>query len=120
MTRFQANLKGLNGEFWRKDAERELQEIKADLEAGNITIDEEGVGYNSIGRVLMSDLAEKVALVTDRIDLDATEAARDEEVRISLQNYKPIMDDETLMEMRAAFGEGVVVRDIVTGERITL
>lgn len=99
MTRFQADLQGFNGEYWQKDAEKELQKVKADLEAGRITIDNLGIAYNSIGRALMEDMAEKVAMITDRIDLLATQTAREEEIRIALQGYKPRVDTESLMDI---------------------
>ena len=64
----------------------------------------------------MEDMAEKVAMITDRIDLLATQTAREEEIRIALQGYKLRVDTESLMEMRSVFGEGTRVKDILTGE----
>ena len=72
MTRFERELNGSLGAYWKAEAEKELARIKAELDAGKITIDDQGVALNCIGRPLMSDMAEKVALVTDRIDREAT------------------------------------------------
>ncbi|MDD6699452.1 hypothetical protein [Mogibacterium kristiansenii] len=123
MTRFERELSGALGAYWKNSAEKELEEIRKDLEAGKITIDENGVARNCIGRVLMSDMLEKLTYVTDEVDAEATKAARDEEVTRSLADYrrnaKPASEEE-ISEMRAAFGEGQTIVNILTGERITL
>lgn len=123
MTRFMKEYNGMLGEYWKKEAEKELAKVKAELENGKITIDENGIARNCIGRVLMSDMLEKLALVTDQVDVEATTRARDEEVARELKAYKesrrPYTEDE-INEMRAAFGPGTKVRDIFTGEEITL
>lgn len=123
MTRFERELSGDLGAFWKKEAEKELARIEKDLESGKITIDEKGIARNAIGRILMSDLAEKVSYITDRIDLEATKAARSETVSQELtalrNNARPATEEEK-DEMRAAFGKGQTVVNILTGERINL
>ena len=123
MTRFERELSGALGAFWKKEAEKELARIEKDLESGKITIDEKGIARNSIGRILMSDLAEKVSYITDRIDLEATKEARSETVSQELtalrNNARPATEEEK-DEMRAAFGKGQTVVNILTGERINL
>ena len=123
MTRFERELSGALGAFWKKEAEKELEKIEKQLDEGKITIDEKGIARNSIGRILMSDLAEKVSFITDEIDLEATAEARSEEVSQELAAYrrsaKPATEEEK-DEMRAAFGKGQTVVNILTGERISL
>ena len=123
MTRFERELSGALGAFWKKEAEKEMARIEKDLESGKITIDEKGIARNAIGRVLMSDLAEKVSYITDRIDLEATKEARSEAVSQELtalrNNARPATEEEK-DEMRAAFGKGQTVVNILTGERINL
>lgn len=123
MTRFMKELNGDLGAFWKAEAEKELARIKADLEAGKITIDENGVARNCIGRALMDDMLEKLALVTDKADRSATEAARAAENAEFFEEYrrnrKPHSAEE-IAEMRSAFGAGTKVVDIITGETITL
>ena len=76
-SRFRSELDGSLGAFWQKEAEKELARVKADLDSGRITIDEDGVARNCIGRVLMADMLEKVLMVTDRASEAATTAARE-------------------------------------------
>lgn len=123
MTRFQKELSGEFGAYWEKKAQKELERVKADLQAGKITI-ENGVARNCIGRVLMSDMLEKLAMVTDKASVEATTAAaRDKEVSESLAEYRksarPATGEER-MEMQAAFGKGTTVVNILTGEKTKL
>jgi len=123
MTRFQRELSGDLGTFWQHHAKKELAAVKDDLDSGAITIDETGVARNCIGRVLMDDLLEKLVLVTDKADCTATRAAREAEVEADLESYRAARkapSAEELAEMRAAFGEGSTVVDVLTGEKIQL
>ena len=124
MTRFQKELSGEFGAYWEKEAQKELERVKADLQAGKITIDENGVARNCVGRVLMSDMLEKLVMVTDKASVEATTAAaRDKEVSESLAEYRksarPATGEER-MEMQAAFGKGTTVVNILTGEKTKL
>ena len=125
MTRFEREISGSLGAYWKTSAEKELDEIRAELAAGKITIDENGVARNCIGRVLMADMAEKLAWVTEDIDQEATAAAREIEVAADLAEYRAARQQSgysaaEIHEMRAAFGPGAVVTDIFTGKTITL
>ncbi len=123
MTRFQSELNGNLGAYWQRSAEKELEAVKADLASGKITIDERGIARNCIGRVLMEDLLEKVALVTDQVNTEATKAARAAEVERELAEYRASYKGpsaEERAEMRAAFGPGTKVVNVITGEEIDL
>ena len=123
MTRFEREISGGLGPYWQQDAERRLAQVKADLEAGRITIDEAGIARNCIGRVLMDDQMELLLRITDRADADATHAAREAEVEAELAEYRANYKDpssEELAEMRATFGPGTTVVDVITGKKIEL
>lgn len=123
MTRFERELSGALGAYWKANAEKELKQIEKDLDDGKITIDASGVARNCIGRVLMNDLLEKLAYITDKVDVEATQAARAAEVSKSLEGYRRTArpaSREELNEMRAAFGEGQTVVNIITGQRYSL
>ena len=125
-TRFQQEISGDLGEYWKRSAEAELEDLKKDIEVGDITIDEFGVARNRIGRVVMSDILEKLMYVAaDRINEEATKTARKVEVTKSLEEYRKSMEnhvytEEELFEMRAAFGPGTIVTNIVTGQKVKI
>lgn len=125
MTRFEQELSGALGAYWKASAEKELAEIREELATGRITIDAYGVARNCLGRVIMGDLAERVSYVTKAIDRSATAAAREVEVERSAAAYRESRQKngyshEELHEMRAAFGQGAKIIDILTGATITV
>jgi anti-sigma28 factor (negative regulator of flagellin synthesis) len=122
-TRFQQELSGDLGEFWQRNAKAELEKVKADLRNGEITIDENGVARNCIGRALMDDLMEKLVLVTEKADSAATQAVREAEVQADLASYRArrkTHSAEEIDEMRATFGAGAKVVDFLTGDEIEI
>ncbi len=123
MTRFKKEISGTLGAYWKASAEKELDSLRTELESGQITIDENGIARNCIGRIVMSDLLERLAYITDKVSVEATTAAYEAETAKELEEYrrnkKPATTEE-IAEMRAAFGEGTTVVDALTGETITL
>ena len=123
MTRFEKELSGALGTYWEKEAKKELERVKKDLDEGKITIDENGIARNCIGRTLHDDMLEKVAKVSDKVNIEATRAARDEETAKVIEAYRASCTgprEEEMFEMRAAFGTGTTVVDIFTGKKIKL
>ncbi len=123
MTRFEKELSGALGDYWKREAEKELEKVKAEIENGEITIDEAGVARNCVGRVLMNDMLEKVAMITNKVDIEATKAAREkatsELINEYRNNYKGPSAEEK-EEMISAFGKGTTVVDILSGKHINL
>lgn len=124
-SRFMLDLEGKFGEFWQKQALESIEKTRKELEAGEITIDEQGVARNCIGNIVMSDILEMLTFVTDKVDVEATKAAADEEssrwaaeYRAQMANHVP--SEEELFEMRAAFGEGATIVDVISGQTIQL
>lgn len=123
MTRFEKELSGALGAYWKKEAKKELERVKKDLDEGKITIDENGIARNCIGRTLHDDMLEKVAMISDKVNIEATRVARDEETANVIEAYKASYtgpSEEEMFEMRAAFGTGTTVVDIFTGKKIKL
>ena len=123
MTRFEMEINGQLGDFWKRDAEKRLDGVHNELANGEITIDENGVARNCIGRVVTNEVLEMLMHVTDAVNAEATKNAEMEETAKWLEEYRrnarPASPEE-LYEMRAAFGEGAVVVDVLTGEEIRL
>lgn len=121
MTRFEQELSGKLGAFWERHAKEELAQVAKEIENGEITIDDNGVARNYIGRVLMNDMLEKVVMITDKVNVEATRAAREEEVSGWLNELRfEEPSEEELAEQRAAFGEGTRMVNILTGKHYTL
>ena len=115
MTRFEKELSGALGEYWKKEAERELDNIRKDLDEGRITIDEFGA--------LQNDMLEKVMMVSYRVNAEATRKECEKEALAAIEAYRANYkepDQEELFELRAAYGRGTTVVDVITGKKIKL
>lgn len=122
-SRFQKELSGELGKYWKEAAENELIRVAEMIENGKITIDSNGVARNEIGRVLMSDMLEKVAIVNDDVDIEATTEARDIEVSEFLAEYRRNYTGpsaEEIAEAKASFEPGTKVVNILTGTSYTV
>lgn len=129
MNTFELELAGERGEFWRKDARKRLEKVKNDIVSGDITIDSTGVARNRLGRVVMSDMADIIEQASKDIDCNFdkknTEIARKKEDREFIEEYRKQQmncgySQETLSEMRAVFGDGTTVVDVLSGRQIKL
>ena len=124
MTRFEQEYSGALGNYWRESARKEIERLQAKADAGEILVDENGAArWKSNGRALPADCAEKLSYTTLDFSLEATAAKRDEETARSLESYRRNYTgpaEEERMEMRAAFGAGTTVVDIISGAQIRL
>lgn len=125
MTQFELELYGYKGKFWKRDAERRLEKTKKSVENGEITINENGVARNCIGRVVMSDMMDILEFIFSNFNRENTEKALEKETQEFLKEYRKQQENheyslEELTEMRAAFGEGETVVDVFSGKKIEL
>lgn len=123
MTRFEQEISGALGEFWQKNAEKEVQRAveQADAEA---TVERGGaIHWNSNGLYLMDDFCEKLEYADYPFSRIATKEKHEAQVAQELAKYRanrhvPTLEEQT--EMQSVFGEGATVIDVLTGERIDL
>lgn len=124
MTRFELELSGKLGKFWQESAERELEQVREDLNAGRITVGVDGVARNCIGRPLSDDMLEKLVMVAPEetmFYLKPTKKARQAEVEATLRSYRSReVSAEEMSEMRSAFGPGETVVDVLSGKEYHL
>ena len=126
MTRLQRELNGSLGVHWRESALKEIARMQEKADNGEILIDENGAAsWKSNGRALPGDCCEKLAYTSVTFSAEATAAKRKAENDAFLESYRKANQNrrrssEELNEMRAAFGTGTTVVDIITGERIRL
>ena len=124
MTRFERELNGSLGEFWRQNALKEIAKMQERADNDEIRTNTEGGAFwNRSGNYLPADCAEILSHTDFPFSLEATARAREAQTAMQLEayrkNYKGPGEEEKA-EMRAAFGTGTTVVDVITGERIRL
>mgnify|MGYP006968293447 FL=1 len=123
MTRFEREINGSLGEFWKKNAEEEVRKAVAQADE-KAAVDEDGaIKWNSNGRYLMDDFCEKLEYAGYPFDRQATARKRDAQDEESLAEYRRNdrgLSGEALAEARAAFGEGATVVNVLTGKKTKL
>ena len=91
----------------------------------NIEVEDDGAAkWISSGNYLPADVVEKLTFAgADFFSAEATAAKRDAQTAAFLdsyrRNYKGPSEEEKA-EMRAAFGEGTTVVNVITGEKTRL
>ena len=121
ISRFEKEITGMLGEYWRRQAEVRvkscIREANKDAE-----VDETGaIRWKHNGNYLMDDYCEVLEYAEYPFSREATRVAREAQNELFLREYKRsgqsvIVDPE----MIAAFGKGVEVVNILTGETIIL
>ena len=123
MTRFYQEITGVLGGYWKKDATKRVQDyveeakMKADVDSNG------AIRWKNNGNYLMDDYCEVLEYAGYPFSREATKAARDAQVAEKLAAYRanpPMMTDEDIAEMRAAFGSGTSVVDVISGQQILL
>ena len=123
MTRFEREINGSLGDFWKRNAEEEVKKAVAQADE-KATVEADGaIKWNSNGRYLMDDFCEKLEYAGYLFSREATARKRDAQNEESIAEYRRNhrgLSGEALAEARAAFGEGATVVNILMGERTKL
>ena len=126
MTRFERELSGALGAYWKSSAEKEIRKMEERQMNGEIFFGADGVvRWTSNNRVMPKDCREILSHTAyrDLFSEEASRAAEDAETAAFLESYRKNYtgpSEEEKAEMRAAFGSGTTVCNIITGERIRL
>ena len=124
MTRFEQELSGNLGAFWKRHAEEEIAKMQARVDNDEIRTNIGGGAFwNSNGNYLPADCAEILSYTDFPFSLEETARAREAQTAAFLENYRKNYtgpSEEEKAEMRAAFGTGATVVDIISGERVSL
>jgi len=122
MTRFEQELSGALGAFWKKHAEEEIRKMEQRIENDEIRTNTcGGAFWNSNGNYLPADCAEILSYTDFPFSLEETRQAREAQTAAFLENYRKNYQGpsaEERAEMRAAFGKGATVVNVIIGERI--
>ena len=123
MTRFEQEISGRLGDFWKRNAQEEVKKAVAQADE-KATVEEDGaIRWTGNGRYLMDDFCEKLEYAGYPFSREATAGKRDAQNEESIAEYRRNhkgLSGEALAEARAAFGEGTTVVNILTGERTKL
>lgn len=120
MTRFEMELSGKLGDFWKRHAEQKIADMQKQADNGEILLDGNCAAYwERSGHYLPSECVEILSHCVFFFDAEATLKAEQEENEKWLAEYRSTRHElswEAQMEMRNAFGEGTTVIDIISGE----
>ena len=124
MTRFEQELSGALGAFWKKDAEARIARMQERVDNDEIRTNMNGAAFwNSNGNYLPSDCLEVLAHTNFPFNIEETNRAREAQNELFFENYRKNYQgpsEEELAEMQAAFGTGTTVVDVITGQEIRL
>ena len=121
MTRFARELSGELGAYWKASAEKEIAKMQERADNDEIRTNTEGGAFwNRSGNYLPADCAEILSHTGFPFSLEETNRARKAQNEAFLKNYRHETTAEERAEMRAAFGKGTTVVDVISGERISL
>ena len=121
MTRFERELSGALGAFWKKNAEKEIEKMQARADNGEIRTDSQGAAFWArSGKALPSDSAEILGFTTFEFDSTATADLREAQTIAFLAGYRHTPTAEERAEMQAVFGKGTTVVDCLSGQKIRL
>ena len=88
MTRFEREISGSLGEFWKKNAEEEVRKAVAQADT-QTTVEADGaIKWTGNGRYLMDDFCEKLEYAGYAFDREATARKRDAQNGESLAQYR--------------------------------
>ena len=126
MTRFEQELSGNLGAYWKASAEKEIRKMEERQINGEVFFGADGVvRWTSNNRVMPKDCREILSHTAyrDLFSEEASRAAENAETAAFLESYRKNYtgpSEEEKAEMRAAFGTGSTVVDVITGKRIRL
>ena len=123
MTRFQKEITGELGQWWKDHAKKEVERAVRKADENAIVEDNGAIKWKSNGSYLMDDFCEMLEYAGYQFNRKATAEARNIQVVESLKNYKLNYtgpNAEELAEMRASFGEGETIVNVITGDVIQL
>ena len=124
MTRFEQELSGALGAYWQDSARKEIAKMQERADNDEIRTNIGGGAFwSKSGNYLPADCAEILSYTDFPFSLEETSRAREAQTAAFLENYRRSCSDpseEEKAEMRAAFGTGTAVVDIISGKRISL
>ena len=121
MTRFEQELSGALGAFWKRNAEEQIAKMQTRADNNEIRTNAKGGAFwNSNGNYLPADCAEVLSHTDFPFSLEETNRARKAQTEAFLESYRKNCKGPTAeerMEMKTAFGKGTTVVNVITGKQ---
>jgi len=122
-TRFQQEISGQLGDYWKESAQKRVKEYIQKATSDAIVDQVGAIKWKSNGQYLMDDYCEVLEYGGFDFSRAATSIARSIQQEESIARYKENRQQpsaEEIFEMRAAFGRGKTVIDVIAGQEIQL
>lgn len=127
MTRFERDLRGDFGTYWKKDAMRGIMNMRKKFLNNEIIIEDDGaVKWVSSNHYLPEDCVQMLEYALyghkdPEISAEATRVKREAQEDEAIKAYRRamrghVLTDEERYEMESAFGKGSQVVDVLTGD----
>ena len=116
-------ISGKLGDFWKKDAEERVILYCQKADENAIVESDGGIRWRTSGNYILDDFCEVLEYAGYGFSREATKVARDRQLAAFAEEYRRNYkgpSEEELAEMRAAFGCGEKVVNILTGDVISL
>lgn len=125
MTRFQREVSGELGAYWQRHAIEESENAVVKAKADAVVEEDGAIRWISNGKYIPDDFCEKLEYQGFDFSREATRIAREKQTDKFLEEYRThcktaAESEELVNEMRAAFGAGTTVINVITGKRVTL
>lgn len=123
MTRFEQEISGALGQWWKDHAEKEVAEAVAKADASAFVEANGAIKWLSNNHYIPDDFCEKLEYAGYNFSREATREARAFEQDEFLRHYRERYtgpSEEELAELRAVHGAGTVIVNVVTGQKIQL
>lgn len=123
MTRFQKEISGALGDFWVANAKKEVARAVEWADKDAIVEADGAIKWVTSGNYIPDDFCEKLEYAGYNFSREATATKREAQTEASIkeyiENYRGPSEEE-MAEMRAVFGTGTVVVDVISGAKIQL
>lgn len=118
MTRFEREISGSLGEYWKTSAEKEVRDAVIKVNSDAIVEEDGAIKWKSNGNYIPDDFCEKLEYAGYEFDRQATSNKRDVQVSEFIKNYtknKKDFSEEEKMELDANNKPGTVIVDTISG-----
>lgn len=123
MTRFEREISGSLGNWWKDRAEEAVIQAVAKAETDTTVEPSGAIKWKSNGNYLPDDFCELLEYggytFSRKATAEAREKQQDEFLKAYRARYKGLSEEE-IAELRSVHGAGTVIVDVITGDKIQL